>query len=241
MPSTGFYLFLLCGPNYRSKMTSLCQCPQRASTYFFITGMYNYGYDNIVSMPSTGFYLFLQDIDACTDRNDMCQCPQRASTYFFEAIPNYWTNRHAVSMPSTGFYLFLLKLLTSVTIPKLCVNALNGLLLISSVAWTQVTIPCTYLCQCPQRASTYFFDDKTKTMTIKTNVSMPSTGFYLFLLGNMGFERPIYAGVNALNGLLLISSIRLRTGKHLLPGVSMPSTGFYLFLQIITGVKKLMS
>ena len=42
----------------------MCQCPQRASTYFF----------NV-----TGEETFTKD--------DLCQCPQRASTYFFSTLP----------------------------------------------------------------------------------------------------------------------------------------------------------
>ena len=83
---------------------------------------------------------------------------------------------------------------------------------------------------------------------------MPSTGFYLFLLlfsclpellekcvnalnGLLLISSEMYKlfkfttlGVNALNGLLLISSICLISEKNLHCCVSMPSTGFYLFL-----------
>ena len=62
-----------------------------------------------VSMPSTGFYLFLLKENRKYIFLQLCQCPQRASTYFFRN-----------SMMQT---LILSK----------CVNALNGLLLISSV------------------------------------------------------------------------------------------------------------
>ena len=65
----------------------MCQCPQRASTYFF----------NV-----TGEETFTKD--------DLCQCPQRASTYFF----GFAVSRNAMN--------------------SVCVNALNGLLLISSFA-----------------------------------------------------------------------------------------------------------
>ena len=63
-------------------------------------------------MPSTGFYLFLQQ-----------------KSGLFDGIPDW-----LVSMPSTGFYLFLRYHGEPLELDKLakCVNALNGLLLISS-------------------------------------------------------------------------------------------------------------
>ena len=131
MPSTGFYLFL-------QQMTT--------RTIFRIS----------VSMPSTGFYLFLQN-----------------SVYMSLKTMN-------VSMPSTGCYLFLQQTTNHrYHILQKCVNALNGLLLISSNLQSNyrflkaVSMPSTgfylflpksrcsslswFMCQCPQRASTYFF------------------------------------------------------------------------------------
>ena len=61
------------------------------------------------------------------------------------------------------------------------VNALNGLLLISSVS-DYVEEIVEKLCQCPQRASTYFFSEGSLLDHDEYDtVSMPSTGFYLFL------------------------------------------------------------
>ena len=107
-------------------------------------------------------------------------------------------------MPSTGFYLFLHSMKLPESITQKSVNALNGLLLISSmlfmkmIPYSYVSMPSTgfylflpslkqdsnhqELCQCPQRASTYFF-------TVKHILN-----------------RDFYQSVNALNGLLLISS-----------------------------------
>ena len=62
---------------------------------------------------------------------------------------------------------------------------------------------------------------------------MPSTGFYLFLLGNGNVISTYEDGVNALNGLLLISSNKSLNNLSKLDKVSMPSTGFYLFLLIM--------
>ena len=84
-----------------------------------------------------------------------------------------------------------------------CVNALNGLLLINCVAfgktgelcqcpqrasthfysrmaWTAMFL--TILCQCPQRASTHFYVFMSTEIDAFEDVSMPSTGFYSFLL-----------------------------------------------------------
>ena len=132
MPSTGFYLFLQLNMEHDGILFG-CQCPQRASTYFF--GL----------------------IQGVTFSYEMCQCPQRASTYFFFCIFSNLCTFIYVSMPSTGFYLFLHRLSwyinesLSVSMPstgfylflppqvaisiltQFCVNALNGLLLISSV------------------------------------------------------------------------------------------------------------
>ena len=111
-------------------------------------------------------------------------------------------------MPSTGFYLFLLETSQKKPILIQCVNALNGLLLISSF-FGDKTCTVDGMCQCPQRASTYFF----KKRLIREIKSMIS--------------------VNALNGLLLISSYKQfekNWGKF---NVSMPSTGFYLFLRFV--------
>ena len=111
-----------------------------------------------------------------------------------------------------------------------CVNALNGLLLISSESLHGVGLALT-------------------------TVSMPSTGFYLFLLINIAQRVWMDLRVNALNGLLLISSssyiqddnsvkcVNALNGLLLISSmvdeyrskkayeVSMPSTGFYLFLR----------
>ena len=116
------------------------------------------------------------------------------------------------------------------------VNALNGLLLISSVS-DYVEEIVEKLCQCPQRASTYFFYKSMTDYITDVRVSMPSTGFYLFLpvfeiefvnaqgcvnalngllLISSGIkmsEFRIYHGVNALNGLLLISSKNKRNDR----------------------------
>ena len=71
------------------------------------------------------------------------------------------------------------------------------------------------------------------TTVCKFMVSMPSTGFYLFLPGESGPIIKQYSGVNALNGLLLISSNYNYNLSSTSKIVSMPSTGFYLFLPLL--------
>ena len=88
----------------------------------------------------------------------MCQCPQRASTYFFQIAE-----------------------LTNLSLSTMC--------------------------QCPQRASSYFFQKDVESLKDDLKVSMPSTGFYLFL---HSMQKDV---------------------ESLKDDVSMPSTGFYLFLQ----------
>ena len=133
MPSTGFYLF---EQSYLTNFTEVS-----------------------VSMPSTGFYLFLPlDGWKMLKTINMCQCPQRASTYFFRFPKKMKHGLRNVSMPSTGFYLFLQLWRHIVQLSQeYCVNALNGLLLISSLEIDEDYQRVYCMCQCPQRASTYFF------------------------------------------------------------------------------------
>ena len=132
MPSTGFYSFLQFFGDKTCNIDGMCQCPQRASTHF-----YKYLKSDIVSKP-------------------VCQCPQRASTHFYHMYNHYMDHNLWVSMPSTGFYSFLHHYVTLLIINQLGVNALNGLLLISTNKIRKVNNGETY-------------------------VSMPSTGFYSFL------------------------------------------------------------
>ena len=136
----------------------------------------------------------------------MCQCPQRASIHFYDESRRWLYNEG-------------------------CVNALNGLLSISTIestgyfktAWG-VSMPSTgfypflpyyffycaehMLCQCPQRASIHFYK---------------LTDEQLQRIANC---------VNALNGLLSISTVRSLRDISIILSVSMPSTGFYPFLQV---------
>ena len=121
----------------------MCQCPQRASTYFFrwISKIPCRCRD--VSMPSTGFYLFLPCNGKSRGRcKTVCQCPQRASTYFFEKAPflekHMWKLCQCPQRASTYFFPCDRE---TIRWKIKCVNALNGLLLISSfqklTRWTQ--------------------------------------------------------------------------------------------------------
>ena len=107
-----------------------------------------------------------------------CQCPQRASTHFY-----------------------FVKSLQEFFNP--CVNALNGLLLISTILLE----------------------------TRKTNLESVNAlnGLLLISTFKIAINNLSSNCVNALNGLLLISTQFIRK-KKFLPKVSMPSTGFYSFL-----------
>ena len=181
-------------------------------------------------MPSTGFYLFLLQM-----REDI-------------------SKQVSVSMPSTGFYLFLPDHAKATKQAAHGVNALNGLLLISSKTWQNLCVPLS----CVNALNGLLLISSTikKFDTfVSRNVSMPSTGFYLFLRTSKFvllmlvmcqcpqrastyfflFEvDPVAAfrkRVNALNGLLLISSTCTKLMSWHSKTVSMPSTGFYLFLR----------
>ena len=135
MPSTGFYLFL---PNNRSECQSSktkCQCPQRASTYFFWTMPSSHIYSEIcvnalnglllisstctklmswhsktVSMPSTGFYLFLRRKKRLYSKKKWyVSMPSTGFYLFLQIFLIQLVCIKTVSMPSTGFYLFLPK------------------------------------------------------------------------------------------------------------------------------------
>ncbi len=136
----------------------LCQCPQRASTYFFYKSMTDYITDVRVSMPSTGFYLFLPVFEIEFVNAQGC----------VNALNGLLLISSGIKMSEFRIYHG--------------VNALNGLLLISSAKEVCSTMMSMILCQCPQRASTYFFLLVAHMDTVhKECVSMPSTGFYLFL------------------------------------------------------------
>ena len=157
MPSTGFYLFLQPWRKSKEKQNTLCQCPQRASTYFF------------------------QVLNELYKAFKSCQCPQRASTYFFKCVERRDRIQKWVSMPSTGFYLFLQGNWYGIKVERFIVSMPStGFYLFLRRTERNKGIDDT-LCQCPQRASTYFFRDWWVISKLKKFVSMPSTGFYLFL------------------------------------------------------------
>ena len=85
----------------------MCQCPQRASTYFF---------ENKMRAPT---------------ENEMCQCPQRASTYFFRNGYLFKFNIMKCQCPQRASTYFFDNQ-PAPAAKETSVNALNGLLLISS-------------------------------------------------------------------------------------------------------------
>ena len=147
----------------KTRTVDWCQCPQRASTYFFeITSAV--GIPKILCQcPQRASTYFFDIIMTMMTQQQMCQCPQRASTYFFCLFRMSIPLNRIVSMPSTGFYLFLL--------------------------WIN------------------------RPLHQHNEVSMPSTGFYLFLPLNLILDVNDQKSVNALNGLLLISSLCCKFNK----------------------------
>ena len=184
---------------------SSCQCPQRASTYFFhfheILWIPFLG----VSMPSTGFYLFLQDPFYPKDDIRWCVNALNGLLLISSKPGQICLISEKNRVNALNGLLLISSLYRCLTRERMFgVNALNGLLLISSTDHADFITDCN-MCQCPQRASTYFFNKPYNTGGKHNEVSMPSTGFYLFL--HMGLH----------------PFLRYRR-------VSMPSTGFYLFL-----------
>ena len=138
MPSTSFYPFLLTVAGRNSAGKS-CQCPQRASTYFYKDGKHMELKRMMVSMPSTGFYLFLLPAYNHKAKAKECQCPQRASTYFYEEkIMSKWIYKKCVNALN-GLLLISTDVQKYQELKITCVNALNGLLLIST--WRKQTKP----------------------------------------------------------------------------------------------------
>ena len=85
-----------------------------------------------------------------------CQCPQRASIHFYRKERSEKIYRGVVSMPSTGFYPFLHTITDAWDFGYICVNALNGLLSISTLT-SYIRSQKLKVCQCPQRASSHFY------------------------------------------------------------------------------------
>ena len=160
----------------------------------------------IVSMPSTGFYLFLHVITNFIKTGNPCVNALNGLLLISsdpEDLEEYV--HHIVSMPSTGFYLFLpfnismVKQTVEVSMPST-----GFYLFLPTMGY--YSLKGNIKCQCPQRASTYFFKFFLDCYENNYIVSMPSTGFYLFLQKSI-IEQPLeQICVNALNGLLLISS-----------------------------------
>ena len=156
MPSTGFYLFLLL---HKKPLRHFIESVNALNGLLLISSQNICNLNRIlcVSMPSTGFYLFLLLINqipfwlSCV--NALNGLLLISSLGWMENAEDY----KYVSMPSTGFYLFLQISKENETWLKKRVNALNGLLLISSTLAPYSAIIARVLCQCPQRASTYFF------------------------------------------------------------------------------------
>ena len=118
-----------------------CQCPQRASTYFFNKPYNTGGKHNEVSMPSTGFYLFLLITEKEMRRRQMVSMPSTGFYLFLLQMREDISKQVSVSMPSTGFYLFLPDHAKATKQAAHGVNALNGLLLISSKTWQNLCVP----------------------------------------------------------------------------------------------------
>ena len=161
----------------------MCQCPQRASTHFFLlTDIWEENTD-ITSVNALNGLLLISSKDGKLQWViGNCVNALNGLLLISSRMKDVELPKESVSMPSTGFYSFLLlsevlqKRIHSVSMPS---TGFYSFLHISQVG----RLNEGFVCQCPQRASTHFFG------TIK-----PVKGSQ-------------YECVNALNGLLLISSV----------------------------------
>ena len=163
----------------------MCQCPQRASIHFYFDQLYKISKTESVSMPSTGFYPFLPCILPEMESRFSVSMPSTGFYPFLQDPDEAFIKAvDFVSMPSTGFYPFLLspfydffttammcqcpqrasihfyeKLMKRSKTNTYCVNALNGLLSISTERKQMNKSEAKATCQCPQRASIHFYID----------------------------------------------------------------------------------
>ena len=184
----------------------VCQCPQRASTYFFT---YSYGWSRcpLCRVNALNGLLLISSSQPCS-QCWQCWCVNALNGLLLISSIHTWDIRSAwhwcvnalnglllISSKSfrvtddknecvnalNGLLLISSPLKENSADGKKCVNALNGLLLISSASKAGKGIKSAVGCQCPQRASTYFFNVRLRIYWNRRIVSMPSTGFYLFL------------------------------------------------------------
>ena len=107
-------------------------------------------------MPSTGFYPFLHKLTLLKPLYEVCQCPQRASIHFYKSGTSISGQTQEMCQCPQRASIHFYALYTTNGRKYKCVNALNGLLSIST--------------------------KKKSSIYRKRSVSMPSTGFYPFLL-----------------------------------------------------------
>ena len=132
-------------------------------------------------MPSTGFYPFLHKLTLLKPLYEVCQCPQRASIHFYKSGTSISGQTQEMCQCPQRASIHFYALYTTNGRKYKCVNALNGLLSISTnntelkmERAKSVSMPSTGfypflhtkvfretfgypLCQCPQRASIHFY------------------------------------------------------------------------------------
>ena len=91
-----------------------------------------------------------------------------------------------------------------------CVNALNGLLAISTTLKSGEVV-LLEMCQCPQRASSHFYQCLQERKRNRQNCDNAPNGLLAISTARLGRRRSVsMMCVNALNGLLAISTVASR-------------------------------
>ena len=112
-----------------------CQCPQRAYSHFYKCGSMVKRMSWYVSMPSTSLLPFLRSQNCWnTDSDDSCQCPQRAYSHFYGAEKFAVSDYIVCQCPQRAYSHFYACGEPCKEPCHPCVNALNELTPISTVA-----------------------------------------------------------------------------------------------------------
>ena len=114
----------------------MCQCPLGLIPHFYIEDKHLYALINLGVNALSGLYLISTTYySRLREKGVRCQCPLGLIPHFYSDSPlNYTAFRDVVSMPSRAYTSFLLyKDLELGYFGHVCVNALSGLYLISTV------------------------------------------------------------------------------------------------------------
>ena len=160
----------------------MCQCPQRASIHFYHTHVIWDEFGTGCQCPQRASIHFYSPIRQLGNlKMSSCQCPQRASIHFYVVVQHHFPSPDVVCQcPQRASIHFYGQKLAGYQYHLICVNALNGLLSISTEV---VAVVDDYVLSVSMPSTGFYpFLPILKQENGKTFiVSMPSTGFYPFL------------------------------------------------------------